>query len=70
MNQNMLLFIQIQTLLQACTTSGKKNIILYAKSTYGKSKGDQLPMESPIEFKDNSLSSYLGYGVRANKDCI
>ena len=32
MNQTRILFIEIQTLPQACTTSGKKSLILYAKT--------------------------------------
>ena len=47
MNRNRSLYIQIQTLPRACTTSGKKLMILYAKQ----------PMKSPFELKDNSIVS-------------
>ena len=45
MNQNRLLFVQIQNTanLQTCTTSGKKILMVYAKQPTGKIVGNQLP---------------------------
>lgn len=39
MKWNRLIFIQIQTLHRACTTSGKKVLLLYGKQTIENHKG-------------------------------
>ena len=53
MNQNRLLFIQIQTLITGHAWQVRRYYELCMQNNQWKTIGDQLPMKSPIELKDD-----------------
>ena len=58
MNRNRLLFLQIQTLPLIIHHKLKELFVLYTEQPLGNHVEDKVLTESPIEFKDNSITSW------------